>query len=476
SNCELAQSMNELLLSADSNQQESVVKKLDSGFLVDLEKHLGEKETTKNTNANSNESQHLGIVSANYLHYLSIEKLRKNSTSIQKLSTMGDNMKPPSIIPTLKSPPQKKLKSLMTTMDHQITASSTSPNKVPNFWQLKNINVQKPLLQNDQSNSSTGDIMNQIWQQTQNPPQQPNVCLSNSDVNHQILTSVPLTQASVNQLQDAISNTSDNNVNDHNQYGFCNVIKTTLIQTQTCLSNQIYSQNTLHSNQNSMKFLQGASDNIIDNTNEIQTGTCNVAKVTFKQTQVCSSNCQNYFQNSSNIDQSVFNLQQFAISNISSNTTNYPQYNVIKSNSNQTQTCSSTSNQNYFHNTDLFRTNNHNFNKSLNKFCQHGDCKISKVTSNQPQICSSLNQNYLPNIAPINLNDFALSQTYLQNVSMSSTSNTYGITHIQNDLQQSQNLKSSTLGLATKQQCENVLKQVKYDVEMAASLLLDQAR
>lgn len=32
------------------------------------------------------------------------------------------------------------------------------------------------------------------------------------------------------------------------------------------------------------------------------------------------------------------------------------------------------------------------------------------------------------------------------------------------------------LGLATKQQCESVLKQTKYDVEMAASLLLDQAR
>jgi len=30
--------------------------------------------------------------------------------------------------------------------------------------------------------------------------------------------------------------------------------------------------------------------------------------------------------------------------------------------------------------------------------------------------------------------------------------------------------------LATKQQCENALKQTKYDVEMAASLLLDQAR
>lgn len=32
------------------------------------------------------------------------------------------------------------------------------------------------------------------------------------------------------------------------------------------------------------------------------------------------------------------------------------------------------------------------------------------------------------------------------------------------------------LGLANKQQCESALKQTKYDVEMAASLLLDQAR
>lgn len=32
------------------------------------------------------------------------------------------------------------------------------------------------------------------------------------------------------------------------------------------------------------------------------------------------------------------------------------------------------------------------------------------------------------------------------------------------------------LGLASRQQCENALKQTEYDVELAASLLLDQTR
>jgi len=32
------------------------------------------------------------------------------------------------------------------------------------------------------------------------------------------------------------------------------------------------------------------------------------------------------------------------------------------------------------------------------------------------------------------------------------------------------------LGLANRQQCESALKQTEYDVEMAASLLLDQTR
>lgn len=454
-NCELVQSMNGLSLNANSDHQEvAVVKKLDPVFLAELEKHLGEKEATKNTNASNGKHQQPETVSANYLHYSSLEKLRQNSISTQQLSTSEDAIRPLSIIPTLKPPPQGKPKSPVATIDRRANTSSIPPGKVQNSWQPKSTNVQKPRLQNDQgvSESATEVIVSQIWQQTQTLSQQPNVCLANSASN-QILMPISVTQASVNRFQETSSNASDSGTSDQNQYGSCNVTKAaTLLQTQACSSNQNYPQNTLQVNHDNINLLEGTSDNITsDNANETH-GPCNIAKTTFNQTQACSSNSQRYLQNSLGIDQDIFNLRQVAVNNVSSNARNYSQCDAASiPKASQAQACSLTDgSQNYLHNTgfNLFQaTANHVSDKSASEFSQYGHCNISKAASNQAQIYSSSSQSYTPNVTPIfHPSNFASPQICLQSAPMLfSTSNTYGITHIQNDLQQSQLLKPTTL-------------------------------
>lgn len=455
SNCEFIQSMNDLSLNAIPDHQEvaAVVKKLDPVFLAELEKHLGEKEATKNTNASNEKHQQSEIVSANYLHYSSLQKLQQNSMFIQQFSTTEDAVKPVSIIPALKPPPQGKPKSPIATMDRRTNTSSISLDNMQNSWKPKSTNIKKPGFQNDQSVSklTTETIVSQIWQQTQALSQQP-VCLANSASN-QILMPVSVTQASVNRFQESASNNaSDSSVSDQNQCGSCDIIKaTTCLQTQTCSLNQNYSQNTL-ANHDNINLLEGTSDNITDgNATETQHGSCNVAKAMFNQTQVCSSNNQSYLQNSLGIDQDVFNLQQVAINKVASNAKKYSQCDDTSiPKASQIQACSLTNgSQNHFHNigfNSLQATADHISDKNMSDFSQHGHCNISKAASNQTQIYSS-SQNYAPSVAPVfRPSNFASPQTCFQSATMLfSTSNTYGITHIQNDLQQSPHLKPTTL-------------------------------
>jgi len=358
-----------------------------------------------------------------------------------------DNTRPLSIIPALKPPSQDKSKSLMVTMD-QANALLMSSSKMQNSWEPKSTNVQKSQFQNDQcvSESATEAIVNQIWQQTQTLSQQPNTCLTNLAANQMLM---PISQPNINRLQETASNVFDSNPNDQNQFSSCNVTKATLIQSQACLTNQNYSQNMLHVNQDNINLLEATSDNITINKNETQYRPCNVVKTVFDQTQICSSNNQSYLQNSLSVDQGVLNLQQIAVSNVSSNAKNYSQSDAANiSRTNQTQTCLLTDeSQTYLHNTGfnlLEMTANHVSDKS--EFSQHGHCNISKAATNQAQLYSLSNQNYLPSVTSnLHLGDLALPQTCLKNVPISSsTSNSHGITHIQNDLQQSQHLKPAT--------------------------------
>lgn len=153
SNVDIAQTMNDLSLT------EASPKKLDPVFLAELEKHLGEKEATKNTNATPTTSS-------------------RNS--------VADN----TVIPMLRPPPQS-IKPKSPNVD-QGASGFNFPNRVQNSWQSKSTNIQRPRSQISfpsqlslngaaSSASSTTDAMvAQIWHQNQNaiapaPPSNVNV-------------------------------------------------------------------------------------------------------------------------------------------------------------------------------------------------------------------------------------------------------------------------------------------------------------
>ncbi|XP_011339343.1 uncharacterized protein LOC105280462 isoform X2 [Ooceraea biroi] len=418
SNCDLAQSMNELSL--NSNSSTSVAKKLDPSFLAELEKHLGEKEATKNTNANSGETQETGATCANYLRYPSLDK-RRNSTQ-QSLGT-EDVARPSSVIPALKPPPQGKPKSPVTTMDHRAPSSSTLPNKVQNSWQPKSINVQRPRLQDEQrvSESPTDVIVNQIWQQTQTLSQQ-NVCSTDSIAGRQTLMLLPVAQEGVNLLQETASHVAGGTANDQDQHGPSNVAKTAaLIQAQACSSSsQNYPQNITNVSQDDVNLLQETASSCHiagSSTSEPRHGPCNVAKAAFNQIQTTLSNSQSYLQNSLGVgQQSTFSSSQIVASNITFNGMNESQYgaaNIFKTN------------QNYLHNASSTSVN----------------FGLLQTTASYISGSLPLGQNYSQ--SPISV----LNQTHLQNhpPMSSSMSNTHGITHIQNNLQQPQHMKPTTV-------------------------------
>ena len=176
SNHDLAQSMNELTI----NTRNVSPKKLDSAFLAELEKHLGEKEASKNMNAT-----------------------QENPSSSDPYSSV--NKLPENTIPTLRPPPQSaKPKSPQT--DHR---SSNLPSKVQNSWQSKTTNIQQPRTQPEQRvlETATDQMVCQIWQQSQASQQ-------TTYPNEPSVNRAPMnTQPNLNLLQIAPSNlTSQSNV------------------------------------------------------------------------------------------------------------------------------------------------------------------------------------------------------------------------------------------------------------------------
>ncbi|KOC68004.1 Activated CDC42 kinase 1 [Habropoda laboriosa] len=138
SNHDLAQSLNELTI----NARNASPKKLDPAFLAELEKHLGEKEASKNMNASQ---QNPGTSDP----YSSVNKLQDNT------------------IPTLRPPPQT-VKRKSPQIDYRCT---NLPSKVQNSWQSKSTNIQQPpRAQPEQqrvSETTTEQMVGQIWQQSQ---------------------------------------------------------------------------------------------------------------------------------------------------------------------------------------------------------------------------------------------------------------------------------------------------------------------
>ncbi|XP_043466888.1 serine/threonine-protein kinase par-1 [Leptopilina heterotoma] len=139
SNVDLAQSMKELTI--DTKSQTSP-KKLDPAFLAELEKHLGEKEASKNTNAALQHQQQSAVC----LPFTSAHKPADNST-----------------IPVLRPPPPKSKS------PHDPRAVVNITNKVQNSWQSKSTNIQRPRSQLGQApsqmlESTTDAIVSQMWQ------------------------------------------------------------------------------------------------------------------------------------------------------------------------------------------------------------------------------------------------------------------------------------------------------------------------
>lgn len=134
SNHDLAQSLSELTI----NSQNISPKKLDPAFLAELEKHLGEKEASKNMIARDQQNPDSDS-------YSSINKLQDNT------------------IPALKPPPQT-IKRKSPQLDYR---SSNLPSKVQNSWPSKSTNIQQPARTERVLETTTEQMVGQIWQQTQ---------------------------------------------------------------------------------------------------------------------------------------------------------------------------------------------------------------------------------------------------------------------------------------------------------------------
>ncbi|XP_034184904.2 activated Cdc42 kinase [Osmia lignaria lignaria] len=180
SNHDLAQTLSELTINACNVSP----KKLDPAFLAELEKHLGEKEASKNMNASQQNPESSDS-------YSSVNKLQENT------------------IPALRPPPQSA-KPKSPQIDYR---SNNLPSKVQNSWQSKTSNIQQPRIQPaDQQRvleTSTEQMVGQIWQQAQTSQH----------------STYGNTQANLNLLQIAPSNLSNQ----------CNVSKTNFNHGQNSL-------------------------------------------------------------------------------------------------------------------------------------------------------------------------------------------------------------------------------------------------
>lgn len=133
SNHDLAQSLSELTI----NSQNISPKKLDPAFLAELEKHLGEKEASKNMIASQQ---------------------NPDSDSYSSINKLQDTT-----IPALKPPPQT-IKRKSPQLDYR---SSNLPSKVQNSWPSKSTNIQQPARTERVLETTTEQMVGQIWQQTQ---------------------------------------------------------------------------------------------------------------------------------------------------------------------------------------------------------------------------------------------------------------------------------------------------------------------
>ncbi|XP_014213199.1 tyrosine-protein kinase sid-3 isoform X2 [Copidosoma floridanum] len=157
-NVDIAQSIGEL--SIETRAQASP-KKLDPAFLAELEKHLGEKEATKNTNATKQQPTQ------------QVTQQQPITAAAPSNLPVATN-KPPdnNVIPMLRPPPQP-VKPKSPNCDQRSSGSNFNfPNKVQNSWPTKSTNIQRPRSQIGLSSqpiecSGSEAAIAQLWHQNQ---------------------------------------------------------------------------------------------------------------------------------------------------------------------------------------------------------------------------------------------------------------------------------------------------------------------
>lgn len=166
-NVDIAQSMNELAI---DTAVAASPKKLDPAFLAELEKHLGEKEATKNTNPNQHAQQ---VVPPQ-----PIPAAPSNVVPVAAAAATSSSNN--TVIPMLRPPPQSIKPKSPNGAAAAAPANFNFPSKVQNSWQPKSINIQRPRSQASAAAtsssssfsssvecSSTEALVAQMWHQNQ---------------------------------------------------------------------------------------------------------------------------------------------------------------------------------------------------------------------------------------------------------------------------------------------------------------------
>lgn len=166
-NFDIAQSLNELSLDAKNQSP----KKLDPVFLAELEKHLGEKEATKNTNSSQYQSP---IMPQKQQHPQQHQTpVAPSNIPLTNVIAAASNKLPDNtVIPMLRPPPQS-VKPKSPNFNETNGVNFNFSNKVQNSWHSKSTNIQRPRSQQgltsqlSTENSQTDAIIAQMWQNNQ---------------------------------------------------------------------------------------------------------------------------------------------------------------------------------------------------------------------------------------------------------------------------------------------------------------------
>lgn len=536
SNVDLAQSMKELTI----DTRPPSPKKLDPAFLAELEKHLGEKEASKNTNAALQHQQ-----------------------SVACIPFTGAKPADNSAIPVLRPPPQPaKLKSPHN--DPRAVVNIT--NKVQNSWQSKSTNIQRPRSQLGQVNSqmlesTTDAIVSQMWQQTH---------------------SQALPTQNVFQTQTSIQQTQTMQISFQSSSNLLQIAPSNLVQAPSNLQNdQILAQNQNYFQQQTFTMPvpnTNISQNIIQVQNDLQHSSPRI--VNSLPRSVSQSEAMLSEQVYAELKQTVPNLEQLSQSEFNTLYNKTVQQNILRNYQSNNGTCNNAcvSSTNYNCQQQMtmaianspqsnarqtlprsFKQENpYDFSPSLKqppvynpppawsplKPVQNGSV-ANQITKSNANVCanqpgssnliqftptrvsqpstshpSSTARSLLPQLnettintqlAPstsaypsgvsppltgaskqlvMSLNDeFRASKVMKVQREVADASQQEVLTALQatgwdtaqaaKQISKDRQAKVESLlrlGLADKQQCEGALKQTEYDVELAASLLLDRAR